>query len=213
MSKIPKSKESPKAEKIIRDNPINNLVKNIYPSWQINKIDLEGTWGLNAISKFEFNLNNTIFDELVNLDLSDELHKALTSVNGRHFTSIDDFITKLCYSGSFVMKSEELKLVLTALTRNIFWSEIYPKLKLFEEKTWFEIEKEQFGDKSKTKHHFVNVGKIIQEARIRLKTLNLDNYDELFSIRLTGRIRIWGIREHGYMKILWFDLEHAICPT
>ena len=98
-------------------------------------------------------------------------------------------------------------------TCNLFWTDIYPKIKHFEAKTWHEIEKERTGSRGKSKHHSVNISDIIPDAQKRLEDLKLDDIDSLFSMRLTGEQRIWGIRNFSYMQVLWFDLKHEICPS
>lgn len=45
------------------------------------------------------------------------------------------------------------------------------------------------------------------------KKLNDAGYDEVFSLRLTGRKRIFGILQNGVLDILWYDKEHEICKS
>jgi len=87
---------------------------------------------------------------------------------------------------------------------NIF-REIRNKLSQFESMTWHEIE----GDK----HHFASVSAISKEAQDRLITLKQDDIDQLFSLRLTGTQRVWGIRIGSIFKILWWDPKHLVYPS
>ncbi len=92
-------------------------------------------------------------------------------------------------------------------------SEILPKLRNFETMTWSEIERQSGGKTRGTNHHPIPVSDLIPEAQRRLQELQLDDIDELFSLRLTGKARIFGIRRGRAMKILWFDFDHRICPS
>ena len=82
---------------------------------------------------------------------------------------------------------------------------IHGKLKGFETMSWIEIES---GGS-----HNVSKDKLDPAAKKRLATLKQDDVDELFSLRLTGKQRVWGIREVNVLKILWWDPEHSVCPA
>lgn len=92
------------------------------------------------------------------------------------------------------------------ITSGELWSEIVTKLTLFEGMTWGEILQ---GGKS----HYVEINKINSEAKRKLVELDLDDSDNLFSLRLTAKRRIWGILENGVLKILWYDPNHEVCPV
>lgn len=61
--------------------------------------------------------------------------------------------------------------------------------------------------------HAVALYKLCPGARERLKEVGKDDLDELFSVRLTGRRRLWGVRKHHILSILWWDPEHEVCPS
>jgi hypothetical protein len=54
---------------------------------------------------------------------------------------------------------------------------------------------------------------VIPDARKRLEQLRLDDTDELFSLRLNGQERLWGIRSNDIFSLLWWDPKHEICPA
>jgi hypothetical protein len=83
---------------------------------------------------------------------------------------------------------------------------ILPKIKAFESMTWSEIE-------GRTGSHFVEVDKIIPAAQRRLAERGQGDIDELFSLRLAGKPRIWGIRDRHILKVLWWDPGHQVCPS
>lgn len=71
--------------------------------------------------------------------------------------------------------------------------------------TWSEIE----GRSS----HAVKVTGLAREARARLDELRQDEVEELFSVRIIGRERIWGIRAGAVLHLLWWDPYHQVCPS
>lgn len=82
---------------------------------------------------------------------------------------------------------------------------IHSKLSQFEGMNWNEIER--------SGSHNVSRDKLTKEAQERLKVLKQDDIDELFSLRLAGKERIWGIRERSVLRLLWWDPEHRVCPS
>jgi hypothetical protein len=82
---------------------------------------------------------------------------------------------------------------------------IHAKLSNFEGMTWTEIER--------SGSHNVAKAKLAKQARDRLAKLKQDDVDELFSLRLSGKERIWGIRERSVLRLLWWDPQHEVCPS
>lgn len=89
---------------------------------------------------------------------------------------------------------------------------ILEKLSSFENMTWGEILSASGGRSHGTNSHFVSTDKLIRKAQKRLKELKIYE-EELLSLRLSGRIRIWGILRKGIFYILWIDLNHEICKS
>jgi hypothetical protein len=83
--------------------------------------------------------------------------------------------------------------------------EIIGKLKHLESTTWVIIER---GGS-----HFIPVEEITSDARRRLEVLKLDDTDSLFSLRLSARERLWGLRSNDMFSLLWWDPDHQICPS
>ena len=82
---------------------------------------------------------------------------------------------------------------------------VLTRLKPLETMPWREI--------TNTGSHPIDVSAIIKEARERLAEIGQDDTDQLYSLRVEGALRIWGIRDGRVLKILWYDPEHAICPS
>jgi len=93
--------------------------------------------------------------------------------------------------------------VLNAATLN----EVREKLKSFESMFLSEL----YGPKKHS--HMVQVDQLCKDARARLTELHLDDVEELLSLRLTGKKRIWGILEHNVVILLWWDPNHLVCPS
>jgi hypothetical protein len=83
---------------------------------------------------------------------------------------------------------------------------IIPKMHDLEGMTWAQV-------KSSTgSHEGVEVDKLVREARDRLADMAVED-DTLFSLRLSGKERVWGIRRQTQLFVLWWDPEHEICPS
>jgi hypothetical protein len=80
------------------------------------------------------------------------------------------------------------------------------KLKSAESMTWQE-------HVSSGRSHNVETHKLCDGARRRLRDIELDDLEGLFSLRLTGKERIWGIRTGGVLRVMWWDPEHQVCPS
>ena len=74
------------------------------------------------------------------------------------------------------------------------------------------LETQTWGEIVGGENHFIKVSDFIGEAQNRMTELKLF-YDELFSLRIDGRRRIFGILEGGVLFFLWYDREHEICPA
>jgi hypothetical protein len=85
---------------------------------------------------------------------------------------------------------------------------IREKLANFETMTWREILLD-----AKKQNHNVSVDKLIKEDQDRLFEIFSEQLDELTSLRLTGKGRVWGKVDEGVMDLLWWDAEHRICPS
>jgi hypothetical protein len=83
---------------------------------------------------------------------------------------------------------------------------VHGKLAQFETMTWAEINHPNTGC------HSIKVKDLCNEAQKRLTDLSIIE-DELFSLRLSGKERLWGIRERHVFKILWWDPMYEVYPV
>ena len=101
----------------------------------------------------------------------------------------------------------------SCVTKEQWEKHILPSLINRESMTWAEIEQQTHGKKNKTSNHEIEVNKFIPEARKRLEELKREDYDILYSLRVNGKIRVFGNRVERLFQIFWFDTEHEICPS
>ena len=66
---------------------------------------------------------------------------------------------------------------------------------------------------NKDKHHSVAIGSLTKAAKDRLIALKYDDLDRLFSMRLSGTQRLWGIQVGNAFYVLWWDPCHRVCPS
>ncbi len=84
-------------------------------------------------------------------------------------------------------------------------AEILSKLKNLETMTWNEIEK--------AGSHNVAASEIDGAAYARLREIGQEDVDEIFSMRMSSKERIWGLRVGNVCKIMWWDPEHRVFPS
>lgn len=92
-----------------------------------------------------------------------------------------------------------------SLKPETLWGTIHVKIGDFESMTW--------NDLPSQGSHPVPVAELCKEAQKRLQAIQQDDVENLFSLRLSGKQRIWGIRAGGIFKVLWWDPCHQVCPS
>jgi hypothetical protein len=213
MSKTPKFLKPPTASKTVKIHAgsINYNAEII--SWQLHRIDFETKWGINSFRRaVKFRLSDDFIENLES-DTTNHLLDAFSKIDGKNFDDICDLLNQVSIYSKGSLNANQILTILKCLEENIFWKEVFPKLKDFESMSWNELEKQTHGKEGKSKHHSVSIYDLDPEAQKRLEILQLDDIDKLFSLRLTGKIRIWGIRVRSFLKILWFDFDHSVYPV
>lgn len=89
---------------------------------------------------------------------------------------------------------------------------IFERLSSCEGLTWREIKSASGGKTRGTNSHYLKVEDLDPKVKNRAKVIHLD-VDEVFSLRIDGRHRIFGILEEGVFHIIWDDPEHEICKS
>ena len=89
--------------------------------------------------------------------------------------------------------------------QKLFWFELLPRLKHFEQKTWSDI---LVGDKKF--NHEIDAYKLNKIAQDRIVELHLENKAEtVVSLRITGKHRLYGFMRGAVFNVLWYDLDHG----
>lgn len=208
--KTPKIATQPNTDKTPKAEHIN--YKNMYPAWRVADLDLSGDWGYSSVSNIiRFSISADLYNHLDSTeDL--ELYDVLDDLSKKKDLTFGHFLNKIgqkgiSYSSVALCKSKD------CFDRSYYIDNLHTKLSEFESKTWDAIEKETYGTASgnKSKHHGIKICDLSPKAQKRLKELKLDDIDEVFSLRLEGKLRIIGIRKLNCLSILWIDREHEVC--
>lgn len=105
-------------------------------------------------------------------------------------------------SWSFSSCDSNLWSLTSAESKNLFWVEIFPRLKSWETQTWNDI-----FLSAKKQNHSIETASLNLVARKRLIDLHLEP-ESILSLRLTATHRIYGYNIGGVFHILWFDTKH-----
>lgn len=181
------------------------------PTWRFRRFDIISRWGLSSLcGAFKYSYHEKLLETICE-EMDNELDSVLSDLDGKQFSGWEDFLAKLESKYKKPLKPNVLLLLCQQLSENIFSHTIWPKLRDYESMEWGKIERAQHGSKGKSKNHFVNVEDLSKEARDRLNVLGIKE-DQLYSLRLDGLSRIYGIREVNILEIIWIDLFHEVYP-
>ena len=53
----------------------------------------------------------------------------------------------------------------------------------------------------------------ITRSRLIVCAKKLGIERDMHSLRLSGQERVWGILDQGVLSVLWWDPDHAVCPS
>lgn len=84
-------------------------------------------------------------------------------------------------------------------------ADVLSKMGFFETMSWTELA----GDGC----HPIAINRLHKNAQTRLQEINQDDIEELYSFRLSGRQRLWGIKHGRVVTLLWWDPHHEVCPS
>jgi hypothetical protein len=83
--------------------------------------------------------------------------------------------------------------------------DILAKLGAREQSKWAQLHRKH--------NHSVTIDQLSPAAQRRLREINQDDAAELYTMRLTGERRVWGILHGSCMYLLWWDPRHEVCPS
>lgn len=84
-----------------------------------------------------------------------------------------------------------------------FWDKIFPKLRDFETRSLNDI-----FVRTKKQNHGISVSDLNKDAKDRLNELKI-NTEVVYSLRLDGTSRLYGLLEGASFIILWYDDNHG----
>ena len=61
--------------------------------------------------------------------------------------------------------------------------------------------------------HPIELTNVCSDAQKRLVEIGLDDLDSLYSFRISGKVRVLAVTRKHYIRILWYDPEHQVCPA
>lgn len=85
----------------------------------------------------------------------------------------------------------------------LLWSDVFPSLKGFESMNWKQI--------VNNGSHYLVGAKLHKKAEKVLEKRQIEK-DALFSLRISGTIRMYGTIENGVFHLIWFDPHHGDNP-
>lgn len=88
-------------------------------------------------------------------------------------------------------------------------------LKTRESATWKDIMQQTGGPRSNTNSHFIYTERLSDAAKARLRLLKYEYEDQIFSLRIDGKKRLFGFIDPstGAMDVLWYDRDHSVYET
>jgi hypothetical protein len=85
---------------------------------------------------------------------------------------------------------------------------IREKLKQFETMTL-----NQIFVVGKKNNHAIPIRDLSAAARKRLTELRMPDVEELYTLRLSAKERLWGVLTQNIISLLWWDPNHEVCPS
>ncbi len=76
------------------------------------------------------------------------------------------------------------------------------------------LESQTFAElRSSGDHHSIEADRLSQQAKKRLRELQRDDIDQVWSFRVTARKRVIALIDDNVFNLLWWDPEHEVCPS
>ena len=85
---------------------------------------------------------------------------------------------------------------------------LHKTISQWERMTWGEIYSASGGRTKGNNSHPVSTSQVSGAAKKRLKQIRLDDIEDLVSLRINSRTRIYGIRDGRSFQFLWYDPWH-----
>jgi hypothetical protein len=89
---------------------------------------------------------------------------------------------------------------------------LHNRLKNLESMKWGEILRAPRGSGG-TENHLISISELCADAQRRLTELKHNDLDEMLSVTISGKRRLWGKLVNEIVYVVWWDPEHLICPS
>ena len=104
------------------------------------------------------------------------------------------------------------------LKPNDKWLEVVKKLDDYQTQKWGGVLLASGGKSSGTNNHAISTADLTAYAQKRLVDIERDDVTDIYSIRLSGKERVYGSRDQNFFDLLWFDDDHGendncVCRT
>lgn len=106
---------------------------------------------------------------------------------------------------SFALVDREGEWGFNKIDKNRLHELVVSGFKNIEGLTWVELKS--------SGSHSIDLDQLDKKAVNRLKEIKLDDLEHLFSLRFSGKERLWGIRDGNVLQVLWWDPQHKVCPA
>ena len=97
------------------------------------------------------------------------------------------------------------------------WKVVLQHLVSFEGLTWANLKQQSGGRRVGTNHHSLEISVLPVDTRKRWAELHLDDFDTVFSLRVSNTLRLYGVRDGRVLQFVWHDPHHGsnrgVCPT
>lgn len=104
---------------------------------------------------------------------------------------------------AFAYSDQEMWAFSEEHVKDLFWKEIFPRLRDLESQTWSEI-----LIRDKKQNHSLDLNKLNKRAQDRLASKYIEA-ESLISLRVTGRHRLYGYMTGRVFNVIWFDDDHG----
>ena len=131
-------------------------------------------------------------------------------VNSAHDASVSTDRETLVWSFDRIDKNGTFKFELER--EDMEHKELLYYMMQYSARTWDSIKKDTH-DGGKSKHHYLGYDSLCKHAQDRIRIMQIEDIDIIYSLALTNKLRIIGLRDGRVFRAVWFDPEHEFCPV
>lgn len=137
--------------------------------------------------------------------------KSKSSGNTRQVTSIEPSTDRQTLVWSFDKVDRNDQFRFSCDRQDMQHDQLLNHIIQFSGRTWADIKQDTHDEKNKSKHHELDFDSLSKSAQARVLAMHIE--DDIFSLALTNKLRIIGVRDGRVFRAIWFDPEHEFCPV